>query len=371
MKKILFIAPFESVHITRWFNFFNNTKDIDAHILIFSKLYKKETIFEIFFSLLTLKIKFLKILKNFNPDIVNIHTLLFPNYLVTKYINCKIVITPWNGDIIWHKYGNELLIIRHIKKVVKFIKSKIIKKNLNNADLITFNSNEMKRVVTSYLFKKIPIARVEVPGIETEQYDKVSQTDKIKIRKELKLPLDAFIIFSPRSLGKFYNVDIIVDAFNKVLKFDSNFILLLVYHSLKGYERINRLVTHYRIENNVIFGGEVDHSTVIKYLQSSDLCISLSSKDSSPQSVIESLSCQTPVIAGDISVIHEMIEDGKNGFIVPCKNEQLLADKIIYIKENKDMVQKIVQNGRKVVKDRYDYRNNMNKMHKLFNDLYS
>ncbi|MBI9035784.1 MAG: glycosyltransferase family 4 protein [Bacteroidales bacterium] len=369
MLKIVFIAPFDSPHIRRWFDYFDKNTSVDAHLLIASDLFNDKSLWSKGKALFTLRRKLIHTIKEMNPDIVNLHTLLFPNYAITKHVKSKIVITPWNGDVLWYKYGKELLILKYFNRIAEYIKENQIKKSLNQANLVTCNSLEMEKRVLSLLDKNIPTARVQVPGIYSDVWTKVDEGEKLIIRKELNLPTDAFIVFSPRSLASFYNIDIIIRAFHIALQKDNRLILVVKYLASNNLFELQNMVNDLDLQDKVIFVGKIDYVDVVRYFQVSDLCISISSKDSSPQSVVESLSCKTPVIAGDIPVLHELIQDGHNGFIVPCRDPQILAEKIVYVKQNKELMNQLAQNGRKTVLDHHDHYVNMSKMLNLFKAL--
>ncbi len=55
----------------------------------------------------------------------------------------------------------------------------------------------------------------------------------------------------------------------------------------------------------------------IDYLNDADYSVLLSDSEGCPYQVLESLQYNTPVIATDIPSIHELIEHGKNGYIIP------------------------------------------------------
>jgi glycosyltransferase involved in cell wall biosynthesis len=369
MKRILFIAPFESPHIFRWFKYFDEDESIDSHLLICYHLIDNRNLWTKILSVLTLKQKIIKVIDSLNPDIVNLHTLLFPNYLLTKSIKKKVVITPWNGDVIWHKYGKELFILRHIKIVAKKIKEVQIKKSLNNADLVTCNSQEMETRVLSLLEKDVPIARIQIPGIYSSLFIKLNEKDKKDTRTKLNLPADPYIILSPRSLDHFYNIDIIISAFNLALKKDNNLFLIIKYFASNKLPEFQEMIMNLGIQDHVVFVGQIDYEEVLEYYQVSDLCISISSKDSIPQSAIESLSCETPVIGGDIPPMHEIIVDGISGFIVPCRDEHILAEKIIYCKNNQMQLKEFARIGRETVIQKHDHLQNMKRMAELFESL--
>jgi len=369
MKKILFIAPHESPHILRVFDFFNNQSGIESRLIICKLLLNTKNILTLAYSLITLRKRILKIYSEFNPDIVNFHTVLFPNYLVINKIKCKIVITPWNGDILWYKYGKDFIILKYFMRFAKTIKEKQIKNALNKAHLITCNSYEMINRVNSLIKYPIPVEKIQIPGVSSDIWIKVSPHEKNIIREELNLPINSFLVFSPRALWGFYNIDIIISGFYEALKYDQNLTLLIKYFSSDILSKLQKLIKYYKIQNHVLFIGKCSYSDVLKYFRASDLCISLSSRDSSPQTVIESLSCEVPIIVGDIPVIHELIKNEQTGFIIPLKDPNKIAEKIIYIKNNQKLVEKITQNGRKFVIQEHDYHTNMNKMDSLFRSL--
>jgi len=369
MKKILFIAPFEAPHITRWFDYFNNSNEIDAHLLICDHLRNNKNIFTKIITSLLLKRRVIRYIENINPEIVNLHTLLFPNYLLAKGIKYKLVITPWNGDIVWYKYGKELFLLKYVKVIAKLILEWHIKISLNKASLITYNSNIMKERIKLLLANDIPIANIAVPGTDTDKWVKVDSFEKLIIRQEFGLPLNKFILLSPRSLGSYYNIDIIIKAFHLAQKSDDDLFLIIKYNASNELNNLLKLVRNFKIQDKVKFIGSVKYDQVTKYYQASNLIISISSRDASPQSVIESLSCEIPVIVGDIPPLREIIIDNHNGFIVPCRNPQLLASKILYIKTNPEAISVIAENGRKTVIDKYDHISNMRTMLELFKKL--
>ena len=61
-----------------------------------------------------------------------------------------------------------------------------------------------------------------------------------------------------------------------------------------------------------------------------------------------------PVIASRVGGIPSMIQDYKNGILVPSRNYKVLAEKIIEIIEDKELRNKIKINAFKKAKKRYD-----------------
>jgi glycosyltransferase involved in cell wall biosynthesis len=67
------------------------------------------------------------------------------------------------------------------------------------------------------------------------------------------------------------------------------------------------------------------------YYSAADITVSISSKDSFPNCMIEAMACRSPVVMGDIPSIREWVENGVNGFLVPPEDPEKLAEKIIEV----------------------------------------
>ena len=83
--------------------------------------------------------------------------------------------------------------------------------------------------------------------------------------------------------------------------------------------------------------GWIAHDELPKYLTSADIYVSTSLSDGASVSLVEAMACGLPVVTTDAGDAGKWIEDGRNGFIVPTKSPELLAEKIAYLLENKDL----------------------------------
>jgi glycosyltransferase involved in cell wall biosynthesis len=64
-----------------------------------------------------------------------------------------------------------------------------------------------------------------------------------------------------------------------------------------------------------------------------------------PLSLFEALACGLAVISTNVGGIPDYITDGINGFLIELNNKEQLINKILYILNNQDEVQKIIDNG--------------------------
>ena len=91
--------------------------------------------------------------------------------------------------------------------------------------------------------------------------------------------------------------------------------------------------------------------------------------ESCPMVILESWAAGVPVIATNVGGIPELVVDKETGFLIPPKDPQAIADAVEYVIENPDTVRKIVENSRRVVRERFDYRENARQFVKLYYEL--
>ena len=73
-----------------------------------------------------------------------------------------------------------------------------------------------------------------------------------------------------------------------------------------------------------------------------------------PRTLLEALSMGRPIITTDTVGCRETVRDGVNGYFVPIKDSKALADKMIYLIEHRDILQKMSDASYEYCKKRFD-----------------
>lgn len=71
--------------------------------------------------------------------------------------------------------------------------------------------------------------------------------------------------------------------------------------------------------------------------------------------VIEAMGCGTPVIAGDVPAVHDMIEDGKNGLLVNPRDPHALAESIESLLGDPALADRLAYTAREHAMARFDW----------------
>lgn len=86
------------------------------------------------------------------------------------------------------------------------------------------------------------------------------------------------------------------------------------------------------LENKVILAGRIPDA--YKYLKAFDVFVLPSLKEGFPWIILEAIAAELPIIATNVGALPEIIENGKEGFLIEPKNSQILAEKIKWLLEN-------------------------------------
>lgn len=126
------------------------------------------------------------------------------------------------------------------------------------------------------------------------------------------------------------------------------------------------------IEDNVEFKGFLTDEEVIKCYHESELFIlpSISSlQEGFGIVVLEALSCETPVISTTIVGVSDDVTKTDSGIIIPPKDTGMLEESIIRILSDKNLISMMGKNGRKLVKEKYEWKRISEDIHSLYEEL--
>jgi len=115
--------------------------------------------------------------------------------------------------------------------------------------------------------------------------------------------------------------------------------------------RVGRLVDKLGLKKNIRMMGF--RSDVAEILRTADALVMASETESAPLTVLEGMSSGLPIIATDVGGIPEQVEDGVNGFLVPVKRPDDIAEAVLKLNADINLKMKMGENSRKKVLERY------------------
>lgn len=73
------------------------------------------------------------------------------------------------------------------------------------------------------------------------------------------------------------------------------------------------------------------------------------------QTPLEGMSCGTPAIVSDAASLPEVVLDGETGFVVPVNDTKCLRDKLVWLRDHRDAVDRMGMRGRDWVMQRFSW----------------
>jgi L-malate glycosyltransferase len=135
-----------------------------------------------------------------------------------------------------------------------------------------------------------------------------------------------------------------------------------------GPERQNyeSLVKSSKLENNVIFLGQVGQKDLPLYLKISDVFVRPSRSEGLGSSFLEAMAAEIPVIGTPVGGIVDFLHEGQTGFLVEVDNSDELAEKVDYVLKNPEVRKRVVYNAKSLVEENYSWE----KVAKLFKNIF-
>ncbi|MFY0643013.1 MAG: glycosyltransferase [Bacteroidia bacterium] len=84
-----------------------------------------------------------------------------------------------------------------------------------------------------------------------------------------------------------------------------------------------------------------------------DVYVITSLQDNLPNTVLEAMSCGTPVVGFEVGGVPDLVENEKSGYLIETKNVQQLASQVIKLIEQPDLCVEMGSNARKRVLEHY------------------
>lgn len=226
-------------------------------------------------------------------------------------------------------------------------------------DLINYN-------ITSKPLKVL--ANGNVNGIDLDFFSpkQISKDQKYQLRNELNFgPQDFVFVFVGRLVGD-KGINELVDAFKS---FDNSNVKLLLVGPLELKQDPIKEATIKEITNNKNIISVGSKSDVRPYLAISDVLVFPSYREGFPNVVLQAGAMELPCIVTNISGCNEIIEEGKNGIIIPPKNKLAIANAMNFVIENKDKKEFFRKNARSMIESRYNQKLVWNAILKEYNSL--
>ncbi|PQO38072.1 glycosyltransferase family 4 protein [Blastopirellula marina] len=131
--------------------------------------------------------------------------------------------------------------------------------------------------------------------------------------------------------------------------------------------RMEALARELGIESRVKFVGLIDD--VELFLQDLDIFVLPSLREGLPMTILEAMASGIPVAATNVGGVGEVIENDKNGLLLPPKNAGALANILSKLIVSRDLRDRFGASGLQTVKERFSFTGVAGKIEALYQEI--
>ena len=281
-------------------------------------------------------VAFISLLRRCRPDVVHVHFAYSYYGWLAGVLGCRpLVVTVMGGDVLFEEQGNPTA-------GGKWATLELLRK----ADYITSKSHYLTEVLDRLGGFGGKAERI-VWGVSLRRFHRVEAS---ALRASFGLAADRRIILSAKILQPLYRVHLVVEAMAIVSRRVPEAILLVTeYGADPAYrEMIAARIAALGLGEHVKFCGRVEHADMPFYYSLAEMSVAVPSSDGLPQTLLESMACETPNILSRLPRYEEIVRHGESAYFVTASVEDIAAG-IIALFEDAALCRRIAENALAIV----------------------
>lgn len=145
--------------------------------------------------------------------------------------------------------------------------------------------------------------------------------------------------------------------------------LLLIGRFRPRDEEVYQLFRRRHPQLSLQFVPYVPQAELVDYYNLMDLVLIPSLRDGLPNVLLEAMACQRTVVASHVGGISDVIEDARNGFLVPPRDRQALVDRILVALADADQRRELGRAARETILRHYTPQHELNNNLRIYRHL--
>lgn len=185
-------------------------------------------------------------------------------------------------------------------------------------------------------------------------------------RKDLNIPDDAFVVGMTGRISQQKAPDVFVRMAGLLKKEISNAHFLIIGDGIER-EVIEHQINESGLSDCFHITGWVDDTS--PYLNLLDVGVLLSRWEGFGLALCEYMVAGLPIVATNVDAIPEVVNDGVNGLLVDMDDDEAAYKAVMRLYNDKNLYVQMSQNGKSIVKDRFDVKRTAEQTEELFVSL--
>jgi glycosyltransferase involved in cell wall biosynthesis len=290
-----------------------------------------------------------KLLRKENFDVVHIHPerAFVWHALIARIAGAKVVVRTFHNVFL---FGG---LLRFRKMFARWFARTILK--------VKFHSiSDSVELFEKQNFSN-PTKKIYNWTDESKFYPLTSTDEKKKIRQQIGIGEDRFVIISVGACSPVKRHDVIIEALKTLTEKEQN----IIYLHLGSGELLNeeiRLAERIGVKDYIIFAGQKEN--VRDYLVASDAFVMLSKHEGLTIAGMEAAFCGLPLLVCDTYGLRDVVIDGYNGILLKDLNE--LDKKILELYNYPKLRKTYSENSIKLAKEKFSMEKSVKELISLY-----
>ena len=303
-----------------------------------------------------LKTIILIMLNGRNAEYIFVNGLPMESYVANIFLRKKLV-RKIVGDWAWERGRNKGLIEDSFDEfqlnshnlhleIAKFSRGWTATK----ADIVITPSRHLSNVVKNW-------------GVKADKLKVIYNGTRITNNEFSKSNNNIIKLITVGRLAPWKNVDSIIEAMYLLKKEDLKINLIIVGSGPQELD-LKKQVDNLNLSNEVIFTGQKKYLELKEYYKSADIYIQASGYEGLPHVLLEAINFDLAIISTPIGGTNEILQDGKNGFILDLEkgikpSSKNLKNIILEAVNNKKLTEEKRVNAKKLLNSKFDESKNL------------
>lgn len=368
--KILFIAPGDSLHTSRWIErvsregveclFFDMTEESLMHPMAIKKIFRipNQNKFNFIDKVLKLLgplgwlvsnilivsknyLELRKIIKSEKPDLIHLHWLFHSASLATSFIrDVPIISTPWGSDLLTPGYKLKASKLDKLKHL--YVVRRVVRKSF----AFCCDAPHMREKLAEF---GADVKRVQIIYFGTDISTFNPENKDSKFWMKFGLVENSLKVLSNRVLADMYDIETFIRS-SKIVNEVNSKIDFIIAGGGPQTEKLKNYATSAGSSKGITFTGRLNDEDFAMATNSCDIYVSTSPTDGGiAASVAEAMSAEIPVVITDFGDNQSWLRNQTAGFIFQIGNSEELAALILRLANSPTERKSLGVTGRKII----------------------
>ncbi len=306
--------------------------------------------------------RFKQIIQEYQPDIVHTHAAKAGalGRLAAASCGVPVIIHTYHGHVFHSYFGKVKTGV--FKVIERFLACK-------STGIIAISNLQKKELGQEHRICREDKIHVVPLGFDLDRFHADLESKRKITRTNFQLQDDCVAVAIVGRLAPIKNHAFFLEVVEEILQTGIQHVRFFIVGDGELKEEIQQKVN----KINDQFGHFVVMTSWIKDIATfnagMDVICLTSNNEGTPVSLIEAQAANVPIVTTDVGGVKDILLEGETGFVIPLKNKGMYVEKMLLLINNKEIRQKMSQNGWTFVKETFSYQRLVRDVEKYYRTL--